>query len=255
VQRVESLLRRFFKREQGRFVDAFKWKLKAEKSLDDDDRIDDILEQWDALVAPIQHELDAIYREAAREARAEFDAHESVELSVLNSAAFDFAKARAAELVGRKWKDGELVDNPNARWTITDMTREKLRDLVEKAFDAGMTPRELNAAIDETGVFSQARAEMIARTEMSRAQIKGSLRTAKEVGVVGKESETSGDHDRDDECDEAEDMGVVALDDDFGGLGDGPPFHPNCNCALVFYTADDAEAADLVPAGGAEEEE
>jgi hypothetical protein len=142
--------------------------------------------------------------------------------------------------------NGKLVDNPNAKWAITDTTRTTIEELVKKAFSEGMTPAELATAVEQTGVFSEARAEMIASTEMSRAQIAGALDTAEIVGAVGKESQLSGDHDNDDECNENADVGVIAIDAEFPSGDLGPPYHPRCNCALVFYTADDSEAADLV---------
>lgn len=169
-----------------------------------------------------------------------------ISFSVVNEQALAYAKERAAELVGKKWVGGELVDNPDAHWAITDTTRNQLQGLVSAAFEQGFTPAQLTAQVEESGVFSSARADMIASTEMARAQIKGALYTAGQVGVVGKSSEVSGDHDQDDECDEAEDDGVIAIDDNFTPGDDGPPYHPNCNCALVFYTKDDPEAADLV---------
>lgn len=183
---------------------------------------------------------------SAADLREQFEARDKVDLSVLNQQALAFARKRAAELVGRKWVDGALVDNPDARWAITDTTRHVLEELVQRAFSAGLTPDEAAQEIEDSGIFGEARAEMVASTEMARAQIKGALTTAKDIGVVAKQSELSGDHDIDDECDEAVDDGVVAIEDSFSTGEDGPPYHPNCNCALVFYTADDPEAAEVV---------
>jgi hypothetical protein len=45
--------------------------------------------------------------------------------------------------------DGDLVENPNARWAITDTTRQRLRDLETKAFDEGWTPDDLATAVNE----------------------------------------------------------------------------------------------------------
>ena len=168
---------------------------------------------------------------------------------VLNKAARNFARKRAAEMVGKKWVNGHLVDNPRAKWAITDTTREVLREAVKQAFSQeGGAPADLSKRIEESGIFGEARAEMIARTEMARAQVEGALVTAGEVGVIAKRSELSNDHEGQDECDEAADLGVIAIDDDFGEHGSGPPFHPNCACAIVFLTAADAEAQEFVHA-------
>lgn len=204
-----------------------------------------MLETFDTISAPIAHEIDNVYRESASSARSQFEAADQVSLSVLNTAARDFSRARGAELVGKKWVEGKLVENPDAQWAITDTTREVLRGTVKQAFEEGWTQVDLAERIEESGIFSEARAEMIAKTEMARAQVEGALWTAREVGVVAKQAELSGDHDHDDECDEAVDEGVIGIDEDFSVGGSGPPFHPNCNCALVFYTAADPEAAQF----------
>jgi hypothetical protein len=205
-----------------------------------------LLDSWDAIADPVAHEIDNVYRESAATARTQLEAADRVQLKVINSAARDFSRARAAEMVGKKWVDGKLVENPNAKWAITDTTREVLRNTVKQAFEEGWTQVDLADRIQESGIFGEARAEMIAKTEMARAQVEGALWTAREVGVIAKQAELSGDHDHDDECDEAVADGVIAIDDEFSVGGNGPPFHPNCNCALVFFTAADPEAAEFV---------
>lgn len=35
-----------------------------------------------------------------------------------------YARDRAAEMVGKKWVDGKLIDNPNAYWRIDESTRD-----------------------------------------------------------------------------------------------------------------------------------
>lgn len=204
----------------------------------------DILKGFQEIVPAVQHELEGTYLDQAQTMATAMES--TVQLSVLNQRALDYARARAAEMVGMKWVDGELVTNPNAVWAITDTTRDVLKDLITNAFTQGQTPAELTKSIEQTGVFSAYRADMIASTEMSKATIQGSLGTAKDVGAIGKQWETSGDHDIDDECNDNEDDGTVAIGDSFSSGDDGPPSHPNCNCALVYITADDPEAADLL---------
>jgi 2'-5' RNA ligase len=207
----------------------------------------DILKGFEEVVPAMEHELASTHLDSATEMRDALDVESSIQFSVLNEKALQYARKRAAEMVGKKWVDGELVDNPNAVWAITETTRDVLRTLIDDAFGQGQTPAELATSIENTGIFGAWRADLIASTEMARATRQGARDTAKEVGVIGKSSETSGDHTEDNcdgSCDEAEDRGVIALDEDYGVTGhwDGP----GCNCVEVFYTADDPEAADLL---------
>ena len=56
-------------------------------------------------------------------------------ISAVNTIAADYAKARSAELVGMQYDDdGNLVENPNAEWAISDTTRVKIRSIVTEAF-------------------------------------------------------------------------------------------------------------------------
>jgi SPP1 gp7 family putative phage head morphogenesis protein len=151
--------------------------------------------------------------------------------------ATDFAEARAAELVGKKIVAGKLVENPNAKWAITETTRDGIRSLVADALKDGSTPRELADSIEESFAFSDARAEMIARTELAFAHVQGNVQGWRESGVVEmKESILGDNHDEDDECDDAADEGPIPLDDDFENGDAGPPYHPNCVCALLPVT-------------------
>jgi hypothetical protein len=85
---------------------------------------------------------------------------------------------------------GELIANPDARWAISDRTREKIKQIVADAFSAE-TPLEevksaIQAAAEGNGIFSPARAEMIARTETMRSQVAGNVAVWKKSGLVEK---------------------------------------------------------------------
>lgn len=208
------------------------------------------LKPLDALAKELSEPLARITVESSRAALDSLDITDEGIFDLINKDAIEYAGDRAAEMVGRKWIDGELVDNPNARWAITDSTRDSLKDLVTRAYSDGMSPAQLKTAIIEDHAFSPARAKLIAKTETAKASVQGSLNGWKRSGVVqGKESITSGDHDSDDECDEAEDAGVIDLDDDFPSGDDGPPFHPGCNCLLRAVLIDEDGNED----GGDEE--
>jgi hypothetical protein len=148
-----------------------------------------------------------------------------------NATAGRYAHERAAEMVGMKWVDGELVDNPDAKWAISDTTRDKLKALVEKAFEDEENLSGVIDRIKESDIFSQARATMIANTEVANAQVKGNLAAWTETGMVETvDWVLAGNHEDDSPCDceEMAEGGPYALD----SLPEYPR-HPNDECLLV----------------------
>ena len=153
----------------------------------------------------------------------------------VNEQAAQLALDRAAELVGKRLVDGVLIDNPDARWTITEPTREWLRQDIVRAFEEGLSPDSLGKLIRSSYAFSEARADMIARTEVGNLNVWSHAASAKAMGATHKSSHLSADHDQDDFCDAAEEAGEVPIDHDYGGGLLWPLFHPRCNCDETFY--------------------
>ena len=153
-------------------------------------------------------------------------------LGGINEVAMNWADERAAELVGMKRDaDGTLTANPNAKWAITDSTRDKLRVIIRDVLEqeAPRTLRGLENRIEQSGIFSDTRATMIAKTEISRAQTQGNLLSWQESGLVTKLNWIlASDHDKDDVCDELA-AGSPYPIDEVPEL----PAHPNCYCALI----------------------
>jgi hypothetical protein len=150
-----------------------------------------------------------------------------------NDRAVEYAEARGAEMVGMKWVDGELVENPDAEWVITETTRDTLNQLIQDAFEEGKTPEELAQAIEDSEDFSIDRARNIARTELADAQSAGELEAMKESGVVtGKRWLIGGDSC--DICQENADAGTIDLGEDFPSGDDAPTAHNHCVCALAY---------------------
>lgn len=151
----------------------------------------------------------------------------------VNQDAVDYARDRSADLVGMRFDDdGNLIQNPDASFAITESTRQMLRGDIARAIESGTSTADLATELAAAYAFSAARAEMIARTEIANADVQGNLMAYRGSGVVsGKRWLLGSEHDEPDECDDAADMGVVPLDDDFGGIGD-PPAHPNCVCDI-----------------------
>lgn len=145
-------------------------------------------------------------------------------------------------------RGGELITD------LAGTTDDDMRALLGRAVAEGMSPDDLSDAIEESGSFSESRADMIARTELAFAHVQGNIAGWKLSGQVsGKRAILGDNHDIEDECDEAADMGVVDLDDDFGDLGD-PPFHPYCVCDVEAVLSDDSDddssSSDDSDAGG-----
>jgi hypothetical protein len=201
----------------------------AKQSEDDLRRIQGILDElgldWVSLTGTVDGPLRDTSREAGSDILLELGvSDESEELfGVVNQDALDYAKERGAELVTN----------------ISATTEGNLRDLITKAFEEGMSPRDLQLAIEDSFAFSDARAEMIARTELALAHINGALDAAKSTGLVTKKfSMLSSLHDEDDECDGNENAGEIDINKPFPSGDDGPPFHPNCVCTLSFVYKD-----------------
>jgi hypothetical protein len=172
-----------------------------------------------------------VYRRGAKRSLTDLDAGP---FDQLNELAADYARERAAELVGMKWKDGELVPNPKAKWAITETTRENIRAAVHRAVDDGMQPDQLRQEIEDLADFSRERATVVADTELAKAQTEGALTGWKQSGVVkGKKWILASEHGGPDECDENAAAGEIAVDEAFPSGDFTAPAHPRCWCDVV----------------------
>lgn len=160
----------------------------------------------------------------------------------VNADSLAYAKDRAAEMVGKRWVGGELVDNPNAKWVITDATRDELHSLIQQVIAGDLPASELPTAIMNATAFSRQRAELIARTELMAANGQGSLagyKSAKGIGVQIKKA-WEPDEGACTICIANADQGAIELEDKFLSDDDAPPAHPNCECVLVPVVGDDS---------------
>jgi hypothetical protein len=167
----------------------------------------------------------------AVEGALQIDVTDTGMLADINKVAREWASQRSASLVGmRRTDDGQLVPNPDAKWAISESTRDKLRSVITSAFETeSPTIAQLDMLIQGSGIYSDSRATMISRTEVAAAQSQGNLSAWKESGLVQTvEWEISGDHDHDDECDENESNSPFTMDE----VPDHPA-HPNCECVLI----------------------
>lgn len=192
------------------------------------------LEGWAFLMDPSEDLIAEITQDGVYQALLQIGLGEEDLTEKMSELALKYAKNRAAELVGKKWVKGELIDNPHAKWQITESTRDMLRADVAQAIEEGWSSGKLKNAIADNYAFSEDRAEMISRTEIGNADMQGNMIAYKESGIVeGKEWVLGSEHDDDDECDSNADAGVIPLDEAFPSGDMEPLAHPRCVCDLM----------------------
>jgi hypothetical protein len=158
--------------------------------------------------------------------------------------ALDYARARAAEFVGKKWIDGQLVDNPDSRWAISETTRLELRGLIAQAFEKCWTPTQLARQIEKAFDFPPDRAKMIAQTETAMANTAATVQTGKKLGATTKSIQMSNLHNVRDECDDAFEAGDVPIDKPFPNGSMHVPLHPGCRCVELVHMRNPSEDDD-----------
>lgn len=202
------------------------------------DPLADLNLDWDSLVEDVSVVLAAVTKDGSAEAFASIGKTGDVD-----GPATAWANDRAAELVGKKWVDGKLVDNPNAKWVITDSTRDMLNNYVSQAIDDGMTTDELSQYLEDSFAFSEGRADMIARTEVAMADSTSQMIAYQDSGVVaGTVWITANDDAVSDGCQANAEAGVVPLGELYPSGDEAPPAHPNCRCDIVAELSPEEES-------------
>jgi DNA-binding transcriptional LysR family regulator len=132
---------------------------KAEQENNSDFADDVDLAAFDVLVNATPDELAAVMADSGKHAQIQLGIEDQENLvNQVNADALTYAKARAAEMVGKKWVDGELIDNPNAEWVITDTTRDEIRYLVSQVISGDLKSTDLPKALEDATAFSRERA-------------------------------------------------------------------------------------------------
>lgn len=134
---------------------------------------------------------------------------------------------QVADLVGKTVNpDGSIIDNPNAKYNVTDTVRNDIAQSVKTSLALGETTDEAIERMEDV-INPVDRAALIARTESVNAYNAGVTEFGDQSGAVGMEWEDAG---ADDICADYTGEGPIPIDSDWDGL-DGPPAHPNCRCA------------------------
>ena len=192
-------------------------------------------DDWTALpdiVAPIIHDVAAA---AGVKALLQVLPNPPIGMETgIRSRAAIWADYRAAEMVGMRRVDGKLIQNPLAKWQITEGTRSMIRGSVKEAIENGDSVQELARRLRESHAFGESRAKLIAHTEMARADGMGSYIGWSETGLVaGKEWLTAADDLVSDICRENGSAGVIALHEHFPSGDLVQPGHPECRCSVA----------------------
>lgn len=114
---------------------------------------------------------------------------------------------------------------------VTDTTRERVRELVGEGAREGWGVEELARRMDESGLFSLQRAELVSRTETATAYSRGSLLAWQRSGQVDR-VEWLTTQPCPEICDALSGQ-IVPIGQPFANGIEHPPAHPNCRCALA----------------------
>lgn len=194
----------------------------------------DLSAVFDGIIEDASKVLGGMAAAGASEALQQISVDDEIVMRTARTNAESWASNRAAEMVGRKWVDGELVANPNAKWAITDTTRDGIQALTRTAVREGWSTGELANNLEDAYTFSDTRAKMVARTEVGNADSAGAMSGYKASGLVtGKLWLTAEDDAVSDECSLNADAGAIPLDESFPSGDMQPLAHPNCRCAIL----------------------
>lgn len=247
--RMESALVKIFGRQKEKATDEARRLIKKVKKADENDskRIADqifaaIESDFASLPAEARAALEQAGLSGINDAWLQIEITDSDVISGTNLQAMEYASMRAAEMVGMKYNDnGELIPNPNAKWAISDTTRDRLREIIRNAFEEKTPFSEVIADIRDADIFSEARAAMIARSEISRAQVQANLGAWKATGLVSKIKWLAVGPDPCPICEE-NDGEVRDIGAKFPSGDTMPLAHPNCYCILT--TVDESDESD-----------
>jgi len=150
-----------------------------------------------------------------------------------------YAASRSAEMVGTvRDANGNLVEDPDAHWAISDATLNDLEKTITQGIEEGWTVNQLAAVIEASYGFSSDRATLIAENEMMNAQTAGTVAVWSNLDTTTIVRWRVNDLAPrvEDECDDYEAQGDVPLGHEFAPGLFFPRSHPGCRCRLEVIT-------------------
>lgn len=192
--------------------------------------------RWQTLVDGFKSRLQVVALDGVSEAFFQVGIDpDSVEdaLSLANQKGIDYANDRAAELVGMRWQNGELIQNPSPLYSITESTRDMLRSKVTLAMEEGWSNDKLASEIKADYAFGAERAESIARTETAIADVEGNVAAYEESELVESKQWLTAPGCCP-KCAALSDV-IIPLNDYFvvGSFRKNAPLHPRCRCDVI----------------------
>ena len=237
VGTVKSKVHHALKLQAHTVAQAVRSSRKIAKDKDSKKRAEEIvteidLSDIDALEEALEGELKDVYEDSGLEALLTVGVgKDEAIVDVVNERAVIAAREQAAELVSN----------------IDDSTRNMLRDLIANGLEENIGLDEIADSIEDATAFSEDRADLIARTEISHANSSGALEGYKsardEAGVKLFKEWLLGPNPCE-ICEANNDQGPIDLDDDFDSGDDAPPAHPNCECAISPVVEEDETGGD-----------
>lgn len=181
---------------------------------------------WTTIVDSSAMILAAAYQAGADEALQQLSITSPDMVKEINEDAANYAKNRAAEMVGKKYVDNELEDDAHAKYVIAETTKDDLLDVVQEASTDNLSISEMEDRIRIAGTFSDLRAQFIAKNENAVAVAKGSLDVWRKSHIITRVSVVlSPLHPIYDECDKHAEGSPYDID-----KVPVIPAHPYCMC-------------------------
>lgn len=94
---------------------------------------------------------------------------------------------------------------------------------------------QFSAALSRRYAGSKVRADLISGDQLKQSFFRGVVKAWSQYKSSVKRWQLSGDHDKDDICDDNADQGPISIDDEFQSGDMAPPGHIECNCRLRLY--------------------
>jgi hypothetical protein len=252
--KLERLMRGYFNELSGRINQFINWyaysyqlnKLQADDSFTVDVVVTEQLDNEDGIMLKIVYE--PIASAIALGAMASEETYKiPLGLSTTDELIQKAAKELIADLVGKRiTPDGLIIDNPKAKYRISDKTRKDIRESINTSLNLGETQDQAVKRLQKT-IKNPIRAKMIAQTESVNAYQHGVYTYGEQSGAIGKVWQTVGATDA---CQTFADYGAVPFDYVYSDPRTGrsvqrPTLHARCRCGLKLIYPESITAKDI----------